>query len=111
MRLPSRASAVWIETAEVRVLSVPTVPRSTKHPEALARRIEDLFVILQPDMSELHSLNSVATRIWTLIEEERTVADVAAAIADEYEVDEATARGDVLELLGTLREKQLIVVK
>lgn len=82
-----------------------------QHPEALARRIEDLFVILQPDMSELHSLNAVATHIWSLIEGERTVADVVASVVEEYEVDEDTARRDVLELLTTLRDKQLVVVK
>ena len=82
-----------------------------QHPEALARRIEDMFVVLQPDMSELHSLNAVATRIWELIEQERKVADVAAAVVEEYDIDEETARRDVLELLATLRDKQLIVVK
>jgi len=78
--------------------------------ETAARKIDDLFYVMHPDTSELHNFNDVGTRIWELIDGERSVEDIVGVVTEEYEVDEATARTDVLEFLAALQEKDLIRV-
>jgi len=78
--------------------------------ETAARKIDDLFYVMHPDTSELHNFNDVGTRIWELIDGERSVEDIVGVVTEEYEVDEATARTDVLEFVAALQEKDLIRV-
>jgi Coenzyme PQQ synthesis protein D (PqqD) len=74
------------------------------------REIEGLAYVINPDTSDLHSFNSVATRIWVLLDGTRTVAQVVDAVVDEFAVDRATAETDVLELLDELLVKGLVVL-
>ena len=72
--------------------------------------IDDVFYVVHPDTSELHNFNEVATRVWELIDGQRTVADIVVAITDEYEVESAVAEADILALLDELLQKDLIRV-
>lgn len=47
------------------------------------------------DMNGIVSLNEVAAHVWGLLGQERTEEELAEAVADEFEVDAATARADV----------------
>ena len=74
------------------------------------RQIEDTVFVMNPDTSELHSFNEVGRRIWELADGSRTVAAIADAIGEEFEVDAQTAQNDALEFLGELLSKDLIRV-
>ena len=65
---------------------------------------------MHPDTSELHNFNEVATRVWELVDGQRTVAEIAAVITDEYEVDQAVAEADILAFLDELVQKDIIRV-
>jgi len=78
--------------------------------DTAARKIDDVFYVVHPDTSELHNFNEVATRVWELIDGQRTVADIAAVITSEYEVQLAVAEADILALLDELLQKDLIKV-
>jgi pyrroloquinoline quinone biosynthesis protein D len=82
----------------------------TQNLETAARKIDDLFYVMNPDTSELHNFNEVGTRIWELIDGQRTVADIAAVLTQEYEVDGATVEADLLEFLTSLQGKGLIEI-
>jgi len=82
--------------------------KPVQNTDTAARKIDDVFYVVHPDTSELHNFNEVATRVWELIDGQRTVADIAAAIADEYEVEPAVAQADILTFLGELLQKDLI---
>ena len=69
-----------------------------------------MFYVVHPDTSELHNFNEVAARVWELIDGQRTVADIAAVISDEYEVQLAVAEADILAFLDELLQKDLIKV-
>jgi hypothetical protein len=84
--------------------------RPRQNLDTASRSIDDATYVLDPETSELHAFNEVGGRIWELIDGERSLQDVAAAIADEYEVDPAVAQADVLEFVRTLQEKDLVVL-
>jgi Coenzyme PQQ synthesis protein D (PqqD) len=60
------------------------------------------------DLDAIFTLNSVGATIWRLIDGATPAEGLAAAVAREYEVSEATARGDVGEFLQLLQAKGLI---
>ena len=79
-----------------------------RHPKVAARVIHGEAVILTPHDSVLHTLNPVATRIWQLPPDHRTLDALVAALVDEFEIDRPTAEVDVQELIGALVEKKIL---
>ncbi len=62
------------------------------------------------NMSNVYSLNATAARLWELIAENRatTAEQLADYLCDNYEIDKATAAGDVDRLLAEWKSYGLI---
>ncbi len=62
------------------------------------------------DMKEgvYYGLNEMGTIIWEFIQEPVTIQEIVNNILEEYEVDEETCYGDVVELLEQMLENKLI---
>jgi hypothetical protein len=58
-----------------------------------------------------YGLDDVGARVWQLLQEPAVVGDIQATIAQEYEVEPARARDDVLALLNQMADEGLIEVK
>jgi hypothetical protein len=58
-----------------------------------------------------YGLNPVGARIWRLIQEPRTVAEVRDVILQEYEVEPDRCERDLIELLETMETEGLIEVR
>lgn len=56
------------------------------------------------DMESLFTLNEVGSRVFGLVDGERTVRDLTSAIVEEFEVEEAEAEVDVKEFVEKLLE-------
>ena len=56
----------------------------------------------------LVSMNEVGALIWEMMEKESDIDQIVSGILDEYEVDEQTARKDVLDFIGFLKDCQII---
>ena len=67
-------------------------------------------VVLGLDKSMYYGLGAVGSRIWDLVRESRSVADIRDAIVAEYDVDEATCQRDLLRFLEQLEAEGLLVV-
>jgi hypothetical protein len=89
----------------VQITDVPS-----QSPDSAARVIDDATFVLHGETSELHALNEVGARIWELTDGSRTLADIAAVIQEEYEVDADRAQADVNEFISELVGKQLVVM-
>lgn len=57
-----------------------------------------------------YGLDEVGARIWELIQEPRAVKEVQEVILEEYDVEPADGRRDVLALLQELADKGLVEV-
>ncbi|MER5557162.1 PqqD family protein [Streptomyces sp. NPDC002506] len=57
-----------------------------------------------------YELTESAAFIWRQIDGVRTVSDIARLIAEEYDIDQATVVGDVVELFTELAEHDVIKI-
>jgi hypothetical protein len=76
--------------------------------KARGRLLDREAVIVLPDRGEVKVLNEVGARIWALADGSRSVREIAAAIAGNYDVSPAQAEADTVMFLQELREKALI---
>jgi hypothetical protein len=83
---------------------------------ALIVRCEDLLeadvngeiVALHIDKGQCYGMNAVASRVWAMLAEPTSPADICARLGDEFDVDADTCRRDVGALLEDLRKEGLI---
>ena len=68
-------------------------------------------VILNLKSGVYYGLNPVGARVWSLIQEPRTVGAVLEALLEEYEVDPGRCEGDLLLLLDELIGRDLLEIK
>ncbi len=83
--------------------------------DVVARVIEGEIIIVPlvagiGDMDdELFTLNETGKAIWDRLDGQRTLADVAAELTDEYEGDAGAIETDVLGLVGELLARRMVV--
>lgn len=62
------------------------------------------------DLASIYSFNGTGTLIWKLLETPKTVKQLAEAIANEYDVIEDHAEGDVAGFVGEMKAMGLVDV-
>ncbi|HET9481307.1 MAG TPA: PqqD family peptide modification chaperone [Candidatus Polarisedimenticolia bacterium] len=97
---PARTAAARVRDRDVR-LDASLV--FVKHPDAGTSRIAGETILSFPRQHEGLALNAVAARCWELIDGRRSLGDIAARVAGEHRVDEATALEEVSRLALRLR--------
>jgi hypothetical protein len=78
--------------------------------DVLARHVGEEAVILHLATGTYYSLDAIGARIWPLLEQGKTLAEVCTVISDEYEVPADELERDVLDLVGTLASHGLVVL-
>ncbi|MBI5498912.1 MAG: PqqD family protein [Deltaproteobacteria bacterium] len=84
--------------------------RFRRHPDVAFRVIDGQAVIVVPATQSMHTLNEVGTFVWERCEG-RTVDEIVGLLVEEFEVDDATARGDLETFARELGEKRMLVVE
>ena len=79
-----------------------------KHPDAASRVYDDEAFVVVPSRGEYDILNKVGTRVWELIDGQRSVEEIVTIICDEYEVEPARADADVRELIEGFRRHDML---
>ena len=62
------------------------------------------------DLASIYSFNGTASVIWKLLESPRTVAELAEALAREYDVEMAQAERDVTDFVNEMKAVGLVGV-
>jgi len=78
-------------------------------PQVMARTVGDETVILDLASGTYFGLDPVGARIWALMGERKTLAEICATMLEEYEVGREQLETDVLRLSGELVERGLVV--
>lgn len=60
------------------------------------------------DFNGLITVNEQGAFLWEKLSQDTTLAELVAALLEEYEVDEPTARADVEEFLAILRQCRML---
>ena len=76
--------------------------------QVMARVVGDETVILDLASGTYYGLDMVGARMWQLMTEGQTLAQVCETMLAEYEVSSEDIERDVLALVQTLLEKQLV---
>ena len=76
--------------------------RPKRHSDAASRIYDGEAFIVLPRQSVYKILNSTGTRIWDLIDGNRTIDEMVRIVAEEYEVSEEQARYDIGEFIRDL---------
>jgi hypothetical protein len=79
--------------------------------EPLTATIDDELVMLDPRQGVYFALDTVGHRVWELLEQPCSVDELCRTLGEEFDVDAATCRGDVLAFLGRLSEAELLEVR
>jgi hypothetical protein len=77
-------------------------------PQVMSRLVGDETVLLDLESGMYFGLDGVGKRIWESIGEGLTLGEIAAVVASEFEVDDATAQSDVIEFAHELLERGLL---
>ena len=71
--------------------------------------VEDEVIILDRAEGQVHHLNLSASRIWAACDGDRTLEQITALVADEFERPLGSIRDDVASTLDTLQRLGLLV--
>lgn len=80
----------------------------TRAEDLVWREIEGEIVILTEDGKNIHTLNTVGSVIWELIDGQRDVEDISKILRDKYDVSLEEAQKDTLEFLEELANKNIL---
>ena len=84
-------------------------PALRPSPAVRASISDDGLVLLDLDGGLVLSSNVVGGRIWTLIEQQRTPAEIAQQLVLDYAITEARAVHDVAAFIDALRGRGLVL--
>jgi hypothetical protein len=83
-----------------------TIPHP--HPEIISRRMENESVLVMPVKGKIKVLNDVGARVWELVDDSHTIADIIAVIAEEYQTTPEVAAADIDTFLTQLADRGMI---
>jgi len=77
--------------------------------QVIAQKASNDWLLLNMEDGNYFSLNEIGGRIWELCDGNRSVSQLAAALAAEYDTSTEVLEKDILELLEHLQNGKLIV--
>lgn len=89
-------------------LSLDSCPAHAPH--VVGQVVHNEAILILPDSSEVKVLNEVGAHIWELVDGQRTVREIAAAICTTYEVEPAQAEADTQAFVEDLLQRHILVL-
>ena len=80
-------------------------------PQVMARKVGEETVILDLASGTYFGLNPVGARIWELLGEGKTLAQICDTMLSEFEVTRDELERDVVDLVQQLQVRQLIATE
>ncbi|EWH01132.1 lasso peptide biosynthesis PqqD family chaperone [Halomonas sp. BC04] len=82
--------------------------RVTRQDEPLSSQVDDELVIFSSKNGMYYGTQAVGKRIWSLIEQETTIAEIRDRLLEEFDVDRETCEREVVTFLDQLQQEDLI---
>ena len=79
--------------------------------EQVSCPLGDESAILNLKNSIYYGVNPVASNVWRLIQQPKSVEELRDALVDEYDVEPARCEKDLVSLLNTMQDQGLIDVR
>ena len=87
---------------------ITTTTHVVRDPALISAPLGEEIAMLHPDSGRYFVLNGVAAAVWEQLEEATTPAALCASLVAQYDVSPAQCESEVLSLLDTLLEKEMI---
>lgn len=84
--------------------------RIKRQDEPLSSQVDDELVIFSARNGMYYGTQAVGKRIWSLIEQETTIAELRDRLLEEFDVDRDTCEREVMAFLDQLQQEGLIKV-
>lgn len=78
--------------------------------DQVAKKLDEATIIMSIEEGKYFNLNRVASRVWEMIEEPKTLEQIADQLLSEYEISPEDCIRDVSELISELKDLGLVVV-
>ncbi|WP_340112528.1 PqqD family protein [Maribellus mangrovi] len=79
--------------------------------EAVSGNLHNEMVMMDLDQGKYFSLNPVATRIWELLEDAKTLKELCNILQEEFDVEEQQCMKEVREHLEEMIRLKLVFAK
>jgi len=84
-----------------------------RSPDIVARQIAGEMILVPirhniGDLDSIFTLNETAARVWALINEQKTLAEIHQQVLKEYDVPEQQLEQDILELVAALEKLNIL---
>ncbi len=91
---------------------IDTDTKVRRNPSVVARDLAEGEggVLLHLDSGQYHGVNPIGLAIWELLDHERTVGQVTAALRDRVDEPPADLESDVVRFLREVAERDLVAV-
>lgn len=83
----------------------------TAPPQVMTRIVGDEIVLLDIAKGTYFGLDGVGKRIWENVADGQSLGQTAAAIAAEFEVEDAQAQADVVDFASDLVARELLSIE
>lgn len=80
-------------------------------PDLIATDMDGETVMMSIERGEYFGLGGVGTRVWELLAQPTSLAEIIRVICSEYEVDEATCQADIQTFVEDLITNGLVAVE
>lgn len=77
----------------------------------LFTRVDDDLVMFSAERGMYYGIQVVGSRIWTLIEDEVSIAEICDKLLEEFSVDRETCEREVVHFVEQLDGEGLVVVR
>jgi hypothetical protein len=77
--------------------------------QVVAQKAANDLLLFNMDDGNYYTLNEIGSRIWEICDGNRSVPQLVAALAAEYDTSDEVLEKDIVELLEELRGGKLIV--
>ena len=82
--------------------------RVTQNTDIAWQEYDGEAVLVDPQDATCRVLNETASLVWRVCATPTTVAEIVAALQDEYEIDAEQARADVEEIVREFLDKRIL---
>lgn len=83
--------------------------RYARHPDIAWRVIDGDGLLVDPRNGKIFPLNSVAIRIWQLLDSQHCIAAIVGVLTAEYDASPQVMREDAHAFIGQLIEAKLLI--
>ena len=82
--------------------------RFARNPAILFNDFDDGIIMMDIEAGTYFDIDAIGSRIWTLLDQPAALADISAALCEEYSVDPATCLAETGDFLAELTRMGLI---